>query len=872
MTGSYYQGFLQNNFAWWTDAHFLALRPDSENLSPELPAPARNFIPGLPEIPNLVARYFADDNDIHGSFGNDGRGNYYGHGRFSSIHSSTPILGGYSYEGTSYGRLDNINPFRGIAGGYENPQYNTLNTWNSLEISDSNRSKWDFGVSSGYNSAFAVDTEGAAAVAADWNKLNQVMDTISRQAVLMKDNKFGFDRDGFHNVSGIPHVVVNPFSGTWVVDAAHPDIWENFGAGGAHPYLKDTVETQAPNYFEIIQSGAWSKWVKNKDLGLESAIRDSDTIANGVPDGEKFYYFLKSLLESKRRVLEAYRRILGPAKHLPLEAPAGSSLSVAELDASDYANVPTGSVLRVMTKTASASDWDQMLKVTRRQSESIKNWYDTVAKQTDPTASFYNMLLFETAHTTFNAFDTLANDSYGWGAVTKTESGGVTVRVASTSYTEGPEAMLFQRAAVKAGFKYMMDELALGTVSAAPKAAYDHYVSILNQEAASSSTPLSRKREIERQLADLGGAATGYDRGLGKAVKDAQDAYNDLSSESTDMSANNHIEIKRKLETLYQKQFAVFEEARKIPANGNFANLTETMQDISKKGLKAVNLLAPIAELLRSPSRDSGAEKMRTPILGFDTASLGSKTGFNDLSWDFIPHSILTTDNTMPMYDGYVTMAGTGVGYAFDKGRRQPPVMVAERPPILDGQGRNTDANAMMTVAVPFPDGDEYALNTTTGTIQSVNFDRAFSANRLNAYYVHSDARGHLFPAAPIGSQTRWRGQVPEVQENPAFSGAAFTYISRQGVAEEQLMTAAYNWNRQTEYRREVDRYDQKEAEKKEEEAAEQRAVAEEDGRNRQSAQTFEAARRREAQEREHSQKVADELRRLERERDQKSE
>jgi hypothetical protein len=264
--------------------------------------------------------------------------------------------------------------------------------------------------------------------------------------------------------------------------------------------------------------------------------------------------------------------------------------------------------------------------------------------------------------------------------------------------------------------------------------------------------------------------------------------------------------------------------------------------------------------------------KMRTPILGFDATSLDSKTGFNDLSWDFIPHSILTTDNTVPMYDGYVTMAGTGTGYSFGIGRRQPPVMVSERPPILDDQGRNTDANAMMTVAVPFPDGDEYALNTTTGTIQSVNFDRAFSANRINAYYVHSDARGHLAPAAPIGSQTRWRGQVPEVQENPAFSGAAFTYISRQGVAEEQLLTAAYNWNRQTAYRREVDYYDQKEAEKKEEEAAEQRAVAEEDGRNRQSAQTFEAARRREAQEREHSQKVADELRRLERERDQKSE
>jgi hypothetical protein len=852
----------------------LALRPDSENLSPELSAPARNFIPGLPEIPNLVARYFSDDNDIHGSFGNDGRGNYFGHGRFSSIHSSTPILGGYAFEGTSYGRLDNINPFRGVAGGYENPQYNTLNTWNSFEISDSNRSEWDFGVSSGYNSAFAVDIgEGAAAVTADWNKLNQVMDTISRQAVLMKDNKFGFDRDGFHNVSGSPHVVVNPFSGTWGVDAAHPDIWESFGAGGAHPYLKDTVETQAPNYFEIIQSGAWSKWVKNKDLGSESAIRDSVTIANGVPDGEKFYYFLKSLLESKRRVLEAYRRILGPAKYLPLEAPAGSSLSVAELDASDYANVPTGSVSRVMAKTASASDWDQMLKVTRRQSGSIKNWYDTVAKQTDPTASFYNMLLFETAHTTFNAFDTLANDSYGWGAVTKTESGGVTVRVASTSYTEGPEAMLFQRAAVKAGFNYMMGELALGTVSAAPKSAYDTYVNGLVQERNLDGTPQGRKGQITGFLSSLGVNGTDfYHHGLGLAVKQASDAYTTLASESTDMSANNHIEIKRKLETLYQKQFAVFEEAQKIPANGNFTNLTATMQDISQKGLKAVNLLAPIAELLRSPSRDSGVNKMRTPILGFDATSLDSKTGFNDLSWDFIPHSILTTDNTVPMYDGYVTMAGTGTGYSFGIGRRQPPVMVSERPPILDDQGRNTDANAMMTVAVPLPDGDEYALNTTTGTIQSVNFDRAFSANRINAYYVHSDARGHLAPAAPIGSQTRWRGQVPEVQENPAFSGAAFTYISRQGVAEEQLLTAAYNWNRQTAYRREVDYYDQKEAEKKEEEAAEQRAVAEEDGRNRQIAQTFEAARRREAQEREHSQKVADELRRLERERDQKSE
>lgn len=422
-----YQGTLANNQAWWTDSvHYLwdIYKKDptgvngikdwvvgDSSLGPLIREESQADIDTVARSDWLVDPYntgiYNDKQNIHfPSYGDYNTSDYMAK-FFGRTHRTTPFLSRGQYSGASHGRLLNINPFVGIAGGYGDAKLDTNNTWNHFEVNEEKKNTWDDGMSTGFQSTFGLDDNASY----EWDKMNGVLTEISKQTIPMKNAHRGYQYDGFHINN------TDPFR-QWSVDASSTEYAE-FGAKSAHISKMGDVSTQAPNYFEIINSGAWSKWTTD-----QTALTDPNTagtLSKNNINGEKFYYFLKAMLESKRRGLEAYRHILGKVENL------------TSMTADDYNN---------FTKGQTGGPWTKLLKTTRAQSKDIKEWYDNVSSKVPYANTFYNFLFFKITHGLFNQLEALPNGGLYGG-----------------SYTEIGEYGAFLNASVYGSYKYMKDQI-----------------------------------------------------------------------------------------------------------------------------------------------------------------------------------------------------------------------------------------------------------------------------------------------------------------------------------------------------------------------------------------------------------------------------
>lgn len=334
------------------------------------------------------------------------------------------------------------------------------NTWSAWEHWYNAKEANDFGVSSGFNSAYYLDGS------AEWANMQNALDSISKQVIPMKDNHLGYDvaGKGFHNVDypgGSPDDLskYNPFAMTWrstgpntglfqLTGKAVTDVDKQYNSNwsstvSVHPYafsrtwetdqeaVRDTSRVQLQDVsisnINLVKAGIANK-LGESTLGADAytsgnvssamtekydmAIKTTqapnyfETIASGAwsqwltntpANQQKFYYLLKAMSESLRRGMEAYRAALGPARDLPFYQNPVSDSNFSE------ASSKPNSYLR--------SPSADIVQATRNQARHVWRWNTEVLQNNPLQSQKYGALLYMLDHSLLNQIQAMGFDT-----------------------------------------------------------------------------------------------------------------------------------------------------------------------------------------------------------------------------------------------------------------------------------------------------------------------------------------------------------------------------------------------------------------------------------------------------------------------------
>ncbi len=765
--------------------------------------------------------------DAHGSLYTDIKGFY------SRVHRPSPIFNNDLglFEGTFHGSLRNVNIFAGVAGGYDNAAYDAKNTWNHFEITEGEKSNWDYGISDSYQSAFKFTDEDNA----DWRKMQEKLAQISRQAIRMKDAQTGYDHPDFHtnfqspalwggaeytDENGVKRnrpnyqpeqrrvrsqifsdpnpalnwIAVKGKTATYVNDVTAKQN-TSLQSVAQHPYARGE-QTQAPNYFEIIHSGAWAKWhTDNTNDQMNDPANISNNLGSNVEndakiDGEKFYYFLKAMLESRRRGYEALRTLLGgKVKDIPMlgvGATLGALTNGAAITGDTFrrtANQPGSGESSYADGNLPSADWNKILGEydilgtgTRAQAARIAHTYNTLSKNTHSYNSFYNVLFYKITHQLLNQMDSLAGSG--------------------PSYSDSTEYERFREFSINGAYKYLW-----GT------SGNDGELSRVAHAAGLGPAVFA---DGKLKLDPVNHPAT-YDSD-GNEQTPASTTYN-FEININNISSKADWRTRRdNLKGIYDLAMTKFIEA--------------TTPENKTKWLKIVNAVAPVAEFFMPKVEGvvggvDGA-KPKVPIVNFATsigtynqsasadANANGQIDVGDVDWDYIPMSNWAYYGSKyhQGYDGWVQLRGSGTSYQLVGGKRDSATSIAQINPLPD----ETGSSIMRRTGQPGPDdplydGDEINFDRGNGSFDTVRLIKALDLNRANATYIYQDGRAYY---NPVGGGWTGRGAMREIEENPAYAAATYYYQTLQERQKDILQTMSINLLDSGISRQEHEKYEEK--------------------------------------------------------------
>ncbi len=780
-----FQGPLNNNYAWWTKAQRWYIDPVAlqKKYDPEIKTmnfSDKNVIASLDSVSTPPNTWLSDKNAWHSpaTFTGDGLHPANQASWFGTTHRGSAFIYGGTGSGDMSGCLYNINPFAGVAGGYDNKNpnsiYNNYNTWNHFQISEGNKYAWDYDISKGYQSAFAFDNCN------DWNHMNNdILANISQQAIYMKDHHFGYTTNGFHDWG------TNLFNSKtkWTKDNGDSKLADAFGSICSDPYTDKKLNyksTQAPSYFEIVDSGAWSQWTKDYSYGNW----DNQPVLNASNlDNEKFYYFCKSMLESKRRGYNAYANMLGKIKDLSYaEGPNLQNKQNPDLSVSDWQKIIYGN-----TETGDPG--------LAKQCESIKDWYNNVVAKQPEKNSFMNFTFFLIGHGFFNQLEKFYSiDDY--------KANGHDGIYQVTDYGDHGPIATFRPVAIAGAFQYLMDD----------------------------NNKLNGITALNSQLKQTTLAA-----GLIKETED-KDKNKVLSGDADILKILNHdykyyefddamgIHVKAQLDAtnflqVYKNLLGVYNDCEaKIQALKGQPGKTE----VSKSLLTILNAVAPVCELFHhNKDFDSDVDTFKMPVFNFSTYKKDN-LNYDDMDWDYLAHEnlIYNTNTKSRCWDGYAQIRGEGVSWIGNsaRARREGTMSLAKFNPVQDSEA----IKKVWVNGSGFDNTSVYKAGSS-GIVLSSEPNALLDPTVRNKFYMNAD--GVAKYGVPAAAASAVRGADLEVNQNPAFAAGSYAYTPRVVLPNENLQIFMFNMLNRNNYNRDKYRYQEYQEQKEQQDADDQKAA-----------------------------------------------
>lgn len=843
-----YQGIMSNNQAWWDDSvHYLWSNvydpttgkriADSTNITLKNADGSTKAVLSAKDLRDQLARsdylistpgkiydnkdIFLPDQNVHDP------GTYTGQNFYGRTHRSSPLMGVGPYAGASHGRLTNINPFAGLAGGYGDATLDTKNTWNHFEVSETNRDTWDDGMSDGFQSTFALSDNAAA----EWTTMNSTLTNISQQTIAMKNAHVGYTINEFHRSGAVTDATPsNPFA-TWSTNTSSSQYAE-FSAKSTSIDDIGKQSTQAPNYFEIINSGAWSKWTKNATYNSGTALKTeaAHTLSGDNIDDDKFYYFLKAMLESKRRGLEAYRHLFGKVDDLATmssddfakysqvsdntynptaaavmsrdgtnkihwvkgyvyqsEFEANADVIAAAAAATKGAVTPTQiwSALQpylgetnsygarkisdnlpdTLTVPVSTTDADGKT-TTVNHVVTMTNVSTTASDGTTATTSINTNLLIKNRDSKTRPLDVSRNqckDIKDWYE-------NVTSKVPPmNSYYN----LLFFK--ITHGFFNQLDALCGQTTgSYTERSTYGSFY-----QASVYGAFRHIRNNLEAALVD-----TGCDISDAKILKDT--AADDAKSADTKVADLTELSIK------LQEEF----------------NKSTTSADRKKKILNAINLIAPVCEFYRKPGSEGPDNKFKMPVIDYahyDKTKRASGSASDDIlkvTFDTIPHSIMAGGANSRSYDGYAQLRGYGISWLSGANKRDGIQSIARINPVA-GLGVDVEYVSPANSGVGY---DEVNMDANK-IVDSAVREQILQEKYRDKFYGSITG---TYDTSTSTTDSTLRGYYKEIDENAAFAAAAYNYSPIEKRNDQLMITSVFTYEELQRGRRERRQYKQK--------------------------------------------------------------
>jgi hypothetical protein len=791
-----FQGPLTNNYAWWNKAQMWrisgedikarypnAKQADGSAYTPDQIAALDGLWPtpsGTTGINTLLypgEKEYGDYWHSPANYTKDPQHPANDRSWFGVTHRSSPWLYGGPLQGSFVGTLYNVNPFAGVAGGYGNAALNNYNTWNHFQTSEANKTNWDFGLSTGYQSAFAVDNAKG-----DWGTVNNTLTDISKQAIYMKDSHFGYDlvdgTKGFHDSA----LGIEPLSSskTWSKISGDPNLSTKFKSYCADPYNEGQTATQAPSYYEIVDSGAWCQW--NKDFNLETWKSNPDNAAQLTLeniDAAKFYNFSKAMLESKRRGYEALGNMLGKIKHISnaIEQKFYTGDSVA----ADWQQPLYG-------KSKDVNNPDPEDPGTAAQCKDIQDWYNNVIKNQPQENTVMNFLFFSIGHGFFNnleKFFQLDNDVYAYGV---------------GPYGDHGPFPSFRRASIPACYKYLSDDNNANGINNLMTALRSAAVNdgVVTKTVTTTTTKKSDGTDEVTETITYGGDQyildlLKFDYKTGVDNKNINNIYDKL------------LELYNKCET-------------------KILDMKSKNQGVAtQKALLTIeNALAPITELFHKirPTVDDSIS-FKVPTVNFATYEK-ENPDFNDLDWDYLAResTIYSTSNKARTYSGMAGFKGFGISWWGLNNRRDGLMNVFRMNPVpgmpYTWLYKESDMDTSMQV-VTNPAG-----LAPGAYVKTANPDWLLDPNTRANLYGYNDGSYHWNDPA----KGAVRGETLEISQNPSYAAATFSYQGIWYIGNENMMRFNLNAVRYNQYKSQKEDYSKAEDVKTDDEIEYQRGEA----------------------------------------------
>lgn len=774
-----FQGPLTNNYAWWNKAQMWYIDPQDIKTRLHIQSTAgtalsKDQISDLDswwQNPATINQFLSPSNHWHnpGDFTgdslhpniatNDG-------GWFGVTHRSSSWLYGGPTQGAYSGTLYDVNPFAGVAGGYSDNKYNVNNTWNHFQVAlGDKKNLWDFGVSDGYQSAFAIDNQKG-----DWGTLNNTLTDISKQAVFMKNNHFGYDLNdgstGFHK----SQTGINPLATTktWDKIGGDPNLRSDFSALSADPYNNGQA-TQAPSYYEIIESGAWSQWYKGFDVNTWKSNTDNKpalTLDN--IDDSKFYYFTKAMLESKRRGFQALANLLGKVKNLSNDVSAKLADGTATQD--DWKKAIYGDASKPVGEAPG----------TAAQCKDIQDWYNNVTKNQAQENTVMNFMFYMIGHAFMNNLEKMFSLDVIYGG---------------NAYGDNGPFKTFKYICIPADYKYLTNDANSSSIK-------NLKADIIAKALAAGLIQQETKKEKQGDKE--------VDVPTGNYTGDAQIlAINNYDISLPDADKKDFNKIYEKLLPLYNQCEAKILDMKSKGQSSEAIKALLTLE----------NALAPITELFHKDNpttNDSLSFKVPTINFAFrDNASV------NDLDWDYLAREPLipyASGATYRSYDAYAQFRGFGLSWLGNGNNRRDGVQSLFRINPVAG---------MATSYVVNDGGDAVdssrQLDPTGKFLLTADPNWLLDPNTRANLYGYKDGTYHWNVAAPAD---HIRGMDLEVNQNAAYAGATFNYQGVWYIGNENLLRFNLNLLRASQYKSQKQNYEDQKDDKAQSDLEDERQTA----------------------------------------------